>query len=105
MSDQMTEAEIPLLPYGPQCLPISLLICQKNINVERIEDDALTNMTQIRSHFAGFQMGENPKLLAVEQRVEDSKLNMDFDFLTSNLFLQSYSHLPSFLVIDIATVR
>lgn len=62
-------------------------------------------MTQIHSHFVGLQMGENPKLLAVEQRVEDSKLNMDFDFLTANLFLQSYSHLPSFLVIDIATVK
>lgn len=51
------------------------------------------------------QMGDNPILLGVEQRAEDSKLNKDFDFLTSNLLLQSYSHLFSFLVIDIATVR
>lgn len=34
MSNQVTEAKIPLLPYRLQSLPISLLICQKSINAE-----------------------------------------------------------------------
>jgi len=50
-------------------------------------------------------MGVNHILLGAEQRAEDSKLNMDFDFLTFNFFLQSYSHLFFSLVIDIATVK
>lgn len=62
--------------------------------------------TQIHKVILGvFRWGENSIHLGIEQRAEDSKLNKDFDFFTSNLFLQSYSHLFSFLVIDIATVK
>lgn len=52
------------------------------------------------------QMGAGGReFLGVEVRDEASELKKDFDFLTSNLFLQSSSHSFLFLVTDSAPVR